>query len=70
MNPADLMHQPLNAHDTQVLIVAAVGIAILIVLIVWLKMHAFLALTIGALFVGVGSGRPAPAWPRRRWTRW
>ena len=58
MNPADLMHQPLNAHDTQVLIVAAVGIAILIVLIVWLKMHAFLALTIGALFVGVGSGLP------------
>ena len=58
MNPADLMHQPLNAHDTQVLIVAAVGIAILIVLIVWLKMHAFLALTLGALFVGVGSGLP------------
>ena len=58
MNPTDLMHQPLNAHDTQVLIVAAVGIGILILLIVWLKMHAFLALTIGALFVGVGSGLP------------
>ncbi len=58
MNPTDLMHQPLNAHDTQVLVVAAAGIALLIVLIVWLKMHAFLALTIGALFVGVGSGLP------------
>jgi GntP family gluconate:H+ symporter len=48
----------LNAHDTQVLLVAAAGIAILVVLIVWLKLHAFLALTIGALFVGVGSGIP------------
>jgi GntP family gluconate:H+ symporter len=48
----------LNAHDTQVLIVAAAGIAILVLLIVWLKMHAFIALTIGALFVGVGSGIP------------
>jgi GntP family gluconate:H+ symporter len=53
---SDLMHQPLNGHDTQVLIVAAIGIAILVLLIVWLKMHAFLALTIGALFVGIGSG--------------
>ena len=58
MNPTDLMQQPLNAHDTQVLVVAAVGIGILVLLIVWLKMHAFLALTIGALFVGVGSGLP------------
>ena len=55
---ADLMHQPFNAHDTQVLIVAVVGIAIIVALIVWLKMHAFLALTIGALFVGVACGIP------------
>jgi len=48
----------LNAHDIQVLAVAAIGIALLVVLIVWLKLHAFLALTIGALFVGVGSGIP------------
>jgi len=48
----------LNAHDIQVLSVAAIGIALLVVLIVWLKLHAFLALTIGALFVGVGSGIP------------
>jgi GntP family gluconate:H+ symporter len=48
----------LNAHDTQVLVVAAIGIAIIVALIVWLKLHAFLALTIGALFVGVGSGIP------------
>ncbi|MCK9687865.1 gluconate:H+ symporter [Scleromatobacter humisilvae] len=48
----------LDAHDTQVLVVAAIGIAIIVVLIVWLKLHAFLALTVGALFVGAGSGIP------------
>src|SRR5450759_274906 len=46
----------LSGHDIQVLIVAAVGIAIVVLLIVFLKMHAFIALTIGALFVGLGSG--------------
>jgi gluconate:H+ symporter, GntP family len=46
----------LSSHDIQVLIVAATGIAIVVLLIVWLKMHAFIALTIGALFVGIGSG--------------
>ena len=55
---ADAIHQALSAHDTQVLVVAAVGIALLVLLIVWLKMHAFIALTIGALFVGIGSGIP------------
>ena len=55
---AGLAQPVLNAHDTQVLVVAAVGIAIIVVLIVWLKLHAFLALTVGALFVGVGSGIP------------
>jgi gluconate:H+ symporter, GntP family len=46
----------LGGHDIQVLIVAAVGIAIVVLMIVFLKMHAFIALTIGALFVGIGSG--------------
>ncbi|HEY8700038.1 MAG TPA: SLC13 family permease [Arthrobacter sp.] len=50
------MNQPWNGHDTQVLVVAAIGIAIVVVLIVWAKMHAFLALSIGALFVGIASG--------------
>jgi len=54
MNPST----ELNPHDIQVLVVAAAGIALLVLLIVWLKLHAFLALTIGALFVGVGSGIP------------
>jgi GntP family gluconate:H+ symporter len=54
----DMVHQTLSDHDTRVLMVAALGIALLVLLIVWLKMHAFIALTIGALFVGVGSGIP------------
>ncbi len=55
---AELVQPVLNAHDTQVLVVAVVGIALIVALIVWLKLHAFLALTVGALFVGVGSGIP------------
>jgi GntP family gluconate:H+ symporter len=53
VNPAD---QPWTGHDTRVLIVAAIGIAVVVLLIVVLKLHAFLALTIGALFVGIASG--------------
>ena len=52
----DSVNAPWNGHDTLVLIVAALGIAIVVLLIVFVKMHAFLALTIGALFVGVASG--------------
>src|SRR6195952_2417039 len=55
---AHLAQPILNAHDTQVLVGAALGIAIIVVLIVWLKMHAFIALTVGALVVGAGSGIP------------
>lgn len=54
----DAMNEPWAAHDTQVLLVALFGIAVVVVLIVWAKMHAFLALTIAALVVGVGSGIP------------
>jgi len=52
-NPAN---EPWGPHDTQVLVVAAIGIAIVVVLIVVVKLHAFLALTISALFVGIASG--------------
>jgi GntP family gluconate:H+ symporter len=41
-----------------VLVVAALGIGVIVLLIVWLKLHAFLALTVGALLVGAGSGMP------------
>ena len=52
------MNEVWNGHDTQVLIVAAIGIGIIVALIVGLKIHAFLALTVGALFVGIASGIP------------
>lgn len=55
---ADTANSPWTGHDTLVLIIAAIGIAIVVLLIVWVKMHAFLALTIGSLFVGIGSGIP------------
>nr|WP_171673731.1 gluconate:H+ symporter [Kribbella sandramycini] len=55
------VHAPWNGHDTRVLIVAAAGIAIIVALIVAVKLHAFLALTIGALFVGLASGVAAGA---------
>src|SRR4051795_9822193 len=54
----DKMHEPWSAHDTQVLIVALLGILLVVALIVWAKMHAFLALTISALLVGIFSGIP------------
>jgi GntP family gluconate:H+ symporter len=50
------IHEPWTGHDTQVLVVTAIGIAIVVLLIVKLKMHGFLALMIGSLFVGVASG--------------
>ncbi|MCI2422236.1 GntP family permease [Saccharopolyspora sp. K220] len=52
----DESREPWTGHDTQTLVVAAVGIAIVVLLIVVAKMHGFLALTIGSLFVGIGSG--------------
>ncbi|GAA1496550.1 SLC13 family permease [Paeniglutamicibacter kerguelensis] len=54
----DQMHEPWTSHDTQVLVVAGLGIVLVVVLIVWAKMHAFLALTISALLVGIFSGIP------------
>ncbi len=46
--------------DVQLIIAALVGVAVIIVLITWLKVHPFLALSIGAVGVGVGAGL-APA---------
>jgi len=52
----DPVDEPWGSQDTRVLIVAAIGIAIVVVLIVFAKLHAFIALTIAALFVGLASG--------------
>jgi gluconate:H+ symporter, GntP family len=55
---AEDIHSPWNGHNTLVLAMTVIGIAIIVLLIVLLKMHAFLALTIGALFVGITAGVP------------
>ncbi|TFB55539.1 gluconate transporter [Cryobacterium sp. Sr3] len=46
--------------DLQLILAALVGVAVIILLITWLKVHPFLALSIGAVGVGVGAGL-APA---------
>ena len=40
----------------QLVIAALIGIVVIIALITWLKVHPFIALTIGALGVGIGAG--------------
>ena len=55
------VNAPWNGHDTRVLIVAVIGIALIVLLIVGWKVHAFLALTIGSLLVGLASGIGAGA---------
>ncbi|MDN3934742.1 MULTISPECIES: gluconate:H+ symporter [unclassified Arthrobacter] len=45
-----------SGHDTQLLVVAAVGIALIVVLIAKFKLHPFLALVLGSAFVGLASG--------------
>nr|WP_208382397.1 gluconate:H+ symporter [Microbacterium ulmi] len=46
--------------DARLITAALLGFAVIILLITWLKVHPFLALTIGALGVGLGAGM-APA---------
>jgi GntP family gluconate:H+ symporter len=45
-----------TGHDTQLLVVAAIGIALIVVLIAKLKLHPFLAPVLGSAFVGLPSG--------------
>jgi len=42
--------------DARLIIAAVVGVALIIVMITWLKIHPFLALTVGSIGVGVGAG--------------
>ena len=48
-----------DAGDTRLIIAALIGIAVVVVLIVWAKMHPFLALILGAAAMG-GSAGVAP----------
>ncbi|MFJ3956411.1 gluconate:H+ symporter [Arthrobacter sp. NPDC090010] len=45
-----------TGHDTQLIIVALLGIAAIVLLITKLKVHPFLALVLGSAFVGLASG--------------
>ena len=44
-----------TGHDTRLLVVAALGIALIVVLIAKFKLHPFLALVLGSAFVGLAS---------------
>ncbi|NIJ06178.1 GntP family permease [Frigoribacterium faeni] len=45
-----------SGSDAQLIIAALVGIAVIVGLITWLKVHPFLALLLGAVGVGIGAG--------------
>lgn len=47
--------KPWAAHDTRLIVVTVIGIAIIVLLIVVLKMHPFLALVLGSAFVGLAA---------------
>lgn len=56
------MAQPVFAADpVRLLIAAAAGIALLLVLIIKFKLHPVLSLLISALFIGLGAGMPVDA---------
>ena len=50
--------KPWMAHDTRLTLVTLGGIALIVLLIVVLKMHPFLALITGSAFVGLAGGVP------------
>lgn len=49
-----------TSHETWLVTCAVIGIALIVVLISYLKVHAFIALIIGSGFVGLASGLKAP----------
>ncbi len=50
---------PWSAHDTRLIVVAAIGIAVIVGLIVFAKMHPFLSLVLGSAVVALAAGVPA-----------
>jgi gluconate:H+ symporter, GntP family len=45
-----------GATDARLIIAAVAGVAVIIAMITWLKIHPFLALTVGSIGVGIGAG--------------
>ena len=52
--------KPWAGHDTRLIVVTVIGIAIIVALIVVLKMHPFLSLILGSAFVGLAAPVPLP----------
>ena len=46
-----------TASDPRLITAAVIGVAAIVVMITWLKLNPFVALTIGALGVGIGGGQ-------------
>jgi GntP family gluconate:H+ symporter len=59
MNAATALASPWSGHDTRLLVVAAMGIALIVCLIVFAKMNPFLSLITGSAFVALAAGVPA-----------
>jgi GntP family gluconate:H+ symporter len=51
---------PWSGADTRLMVVAVLGIALIVLLIVLVKMHPFLALVLGSAFVGLTAGVALP----------
>jgi GntP family gluconate:H+ symporter len=47
-----------DVSDTRLIVAAVIGIAVLVTLIVWLKLHPFLSLTVGSAVLAVVAGVP------------
>ena len=46
------------------LVVTFLGVALVVLLVTWVRMHAFIALAVGSLFVGIAAGMPLADIPR------
>ena len=49
---------PWTSHDTRLIVVTLLGIAAIVLLISWAKMHPFLALILASIAVGIAAGVP------------
>nr|WP_245599526.1 gluconate:H+ symporter [Nakamurella lactea] len=49
-------HEPWTGMDTRLIIVAVISIAVIVLLIAWLKMHPFLALILGSAVLSIAGG--------------
>lgn len=56
--PTALAASVWSAHDTRLLAATLAGIAVIVLLISWAKLHPFLSLALGAATLGVAAGMP------------